>query len=236
MRINAATTQSELRALYTKLSRDEFLRDTPLNLRMFLRYALLFILFPGMILGFRAGLIIMTIFCSGMAAIMLAGKYGIAYSAAICWLLFGAVVFLWVVGSTLIAAFKRFSERRTPRPADVPLSPSDSKQISSGDTRDLLWTSDNFSQLFSARLELRASRSGLWVIMLELHHCGHARLILPEHRGLYPLHSTSQDQELRSFILCLLEPGIHHIPWLLISDCPHPPQTTVSILCTPPQC
>lgn len=233
MKLSASSSQSELRALYVRVTRDEFLRDTPLNLRMFLRYALLFVLFPSMVFGFRIGLTVMAGFCGGMIVCMLAGKYDLAHAAVVCWLLFGAVVLLVVAGSTLITARKRLRKRRTPRPADAPLPSRGAEPISPGDTRELLWTPGDTPRVFTSSLELHVTHPGIWAITVEIRDCGHSKLMLPDSCGLCPLHSGNQGQELRSVVLCWLESGIQHIPWILVSNLPHPPRATAGILCMP---
>ena len=63
MKIDTNTTQAELSRLYKAIVRQEFLKGTPLNLKFFLRYTIMFLLFPAMMLGFWVGLIITAIFC-----------------------------------------------------------------------------------------------------------------------------------------------------------------------------
>jgi hypothetical protein len=56
MEINKNTSQADMQRLYAAVVKREFLKGTPLNIKAFLRYAILFLLFPGMIFGFYVGL------------------------------------------------------------------------------------------------------------------------------------------------------------------------------------
>ena len=55
MKIDAHTTQEQLLKLSEQVLRRDLLQSTPLNLRFFLRYLILFLLFPGMVFGFKVG-------------------------------------------------------------------------------------------------------------------------------------------------------------------------------------
>ena len=68
MKLDHTTTQAELRKLYAVIVRKEFLKGTPLNIKPFLRYTLLFLLFPAMIFGFWVGFGITAVFCVALSS------------------------------------------------------------------------------------------------------------------------------------------------------------------------
>lgn len=73
MTITTTTPQAELKQLSDAAIKREFLKGTPLNLGKFLRYVLLYLLFPGMVFGFAAGIVLTAVFCLALTGILIWG-------------------------------------------------------------------------------------------------------------------------------------------------------------------
>lgn len=230
MRLSALTSQRELQALYNRVSRNEFLRDTPLNLRLFVRYAALFILFPGMVLGFRVGLGVMLAVCVGMIVALVSGEQVVAERLALSWLILGGAVLLWVTGQTMLAAWKRLRLCRQLRPADAPLAPG-AELSTCGTPYSLKWRKGERKNCYEAPLVLRGDSVGIWVVMLELEQCGRGHLLAPSGQGICCPHSTGEPDKLRVLAFCKLAPGEHRLTWKFISDRPSPPRAQATIVC-----
>lgn len=56
MKIDAHTSQEQLLKLSEQVLRRDLLQSTPLNIKFFLRYLILFLLFPGMVFGYKVGI------------------------------------------------------------------------------------------------------------------------------------------------------------------------------------
>lgn len=64
VKIDARTSQAELNLLVERGLRRDFLKCTPLNLKQFIPFTLLFLLFPGMVLGWRIGGLLTALFAA----------------------------------------------------------------------------------------------------------------------------------------------------------------------------
>ena len=230
MKLDSQTTRVELERLFMKLTLAEFLGNTPLNLRMFARYAVLFVLFPSMVLGFRAGLWIMLAFCAGMLTAMLAGQNEWAYAAVKIWLLVGVVVFIGVVTSTLLSAMKRLRESRSARQADRPIS-SSSSPTPCGELL-MPWRRDR--DAYTAQISLCADHAGIYALLIELQDCGRGHLMAEGMRGLCCPRRSGGEDNLKLLALLKLETGEHSLRWRFVGDdSPRCPRGTAILLCRP---
>ena len=96
MKIDAETSQQDLQRIYEMTLRREFLRCTPLNLKVFLRYAVLFLLFPGMLFGFKAGILVTIAFCGVLTGILIFGGETASTIAICVWLVLGLLALVRV--------------------------------------------------------------------------------------------------------------------------------------------
>ena len=86
VKIDAHTTQEQLLKLSEQVLRRDLLQSTPLNLRFFLRYLILFLLFPGMVFGFKWGLAVTLGFCALLVGILFWGSEAASALAIYSWL------------------------------------------------------------------------------------------------------------------------------------------------------
>ncbi len=118
MKIDRNTTQEQLMKLTDAALLRDFLKGTPLNLKAFFRIGLLFMLFPGMLLGFRIGLVITGLFAAGLMGCLLWGQEEWGVQAVRWWLLTGVVLVVCVSIYVTITSWKQRRKREQFLPAD----------------------------------------------------------------------------------------------------------------------
>lgn len=232
MTIDAHTTQRELLALHERLAREEFLRNSPVNPRLFAGYAVLFILFPGMVLGFRAGIGIMIAVSIGIIVALVNGAQPVAECFVLSWLILGVAVFLWVTGYTLLKARQRRRMMRQTRPADAPLAPN-AKITTCSSVYPLKWKKSGQDGLYSTFLVLQCDVAGIWVVIPELERCVRGRLLLPATPGICCPRCTNTDDALRVPFFCKLAAGEHRLTWEFVTNQAPPPQAKATIVAKP---
>ncbi len=121
MKIDRHTTQDELLKLTDAALLRDFLRGTPLNLKAFVRIGLLFMLFPGMVLGFRVGMAITGVFAALLLGLLLWEQEAWGVAAVRCWLIAGIIIVLCVSGHVMITAWQLRRQRRQFLAADPAL-------------------------------------------------------------------------------------------------------------------
>lgn len=117
MTITTTTPQAELKQLSDAAIKREFLKGTPLNLGKFLRYVLLYLLFPGMVFGFAAGIVLTAVFCLALTGILIWGDESDASVAIYSWLAAGLVVVVLVNIVVIRAGWRESKQRAAYRPA-----------------------------------------------------------------------------------------------------------------------
>ena len=209
MKLSADTTQAELEQLYRAASRREMLRSTPLNINMFLRYALLFILFPGMVGGFRVGLGLTLLFCALLGGLLLGDMQDTALLAVRVWLSAGALILLWVSWKTTRAAQALYRLRNERRPAEGGKAPAPQE------TPSLLWRRSDDRAAWEAEWLCRAEKPGLYALLLRVQGAGKSRILTSGRRGVCVVQSVAQGDELQTLLLYRLEKGCHRLHFYL---------------------
>ncbi|MBR7109272.1 MAG: hypothetical protein IKC90_04465, partial [Akkermansia sp.] len=100
MKLDNTTTQAELQKLYAAIVRKEFLKGTPLNIKAFLRYTLLFLLFPAMIMGFWVGFGVTAVFCVFLITMIALDFVTVALVAVLSWFSLGLLPVSYVTWKT----------------------------------------------------------------------------------------------------------------------------------------
>ncbi len=216
MKIDATTPEEELERLYTAVTQREMLRGTPLNLGPFLRYTLLFLLFPGMLLGFWAGLLITMIFCSGLMVCLAMGHREFAVAAAQWWLVCGFCIVLWITWSTVNAARKTMKERRTPREAKT----REEERFAQAEHEPLNWKRCTGMPLWETQMRLQTHAAGIAALMVELKDGEKGKLLTPERRGTCCVFTETQAGQMRCLLLYKLEAGVHELRLLFAGERP----------------
>ena len=229
MKIDATTSQEQLEQLYSVTTQREMLCSTPLNLPQFLRYAILFLLFPGMVLGYWLGLGITLVFCLTLTVMLATGPQELAVGAIVGWFSCGAAVVLWVTVLTVRAAWRTRRQRRTARKAGT----AECVRPSREGHETLRWRRCGEIPLWEAELEVRVAAGGIAAVMVELQGCGKGRLLTPEKVGVCCVHTEVQEDALRSLLLYRLQAGSHKLKLLYSSRKSLPKKSVAHLLCLP---
>lgn len=231
MEINAQTSQAALEELFRAVTRREMLSKTPLNIKLFLRYAVLFILFPGMVFGFWAGLGVTLLYCVALVCLM---AYGMADQAALAvqvWLCVGCCVFVWVALGAIRAALALRKLRRTPiAAAEAQLSANPMPPC--GKEHKLRWHKDEAAWL--GEVAWSAPADGIYAVLLSVHHMGRRRLVTRGRQGVCAVYTaTTPEGNLQALLLYKLSAGDHALRWVFYPASGAPPATSITLLAAP---
>lgn len=210
MKIDVLTSQEELMELFRRAVRRDVLKSTPLNLRMFLRYLVLFVLFPGMVMGFRAGLIVTMCFCGVLTAIMLVGTQGMAEIAIWSWLSLGMMVLAYVQARVIHRARMERRLRCKFRPAQAGLK----RAVCEPQHEELRWRKDTATGQYVARLHLEAPERGVYALLLSMSQYDKRQLIAGGVQGTCIVQATGKPgADFHALILYRLNAGQHELVW-----------------------
>lgn len=217
MKLDQNTTQAELQKLYKAIVNKEFLKGTPLNLKFFLRYLILFLLFPAMILGYWVGFIITGIFCLLLIVLLSLGYVAAATIAVYTWFCLGMLPICYVTWKTYSKAARikkmRMMLRETldanPAKACVPKN------------MPLKWNSlrRKHNTRMVTSVVINAPQTGIYVLLLTIPHYNGDRLLTDGPAGMCIMQSKAQKGgKLSALLLYNLKAGAHEINWTLV--CP----------------
>lgn len=211
MKIDVQTPQAELEKLCESVLRRELLRSTPLNLRQFLRYTLLFLLFPGMVFGFKAGMVITLLFCGLLGGVIICGSPAAATIGIYSWLALGIGVMLFVQVGVIRQAVVQNRRRRQYRTAVKGLKHAETLPTE----HRLKWTaSPRHKDFLVSSCVFRAPRKGIYAFLLTVDNYDGRRIITGGVTGTIIVHAQGKEgQELRSLTLYRLEAGTHELTW-----------------------
>ncbi len=227
MKIDRNTSQQDLlRVTEAALLRD-FLRGTPLNVKSFLRIGLLFVLFPGMLLGFRTGMLITGLFAAALMGCLLWGQDAWGIVAVRWWLITGAVVVVCVSVYVSISAWKMRRTRQQFLPADASLPAADAVR----DPQELPLRWQEEEGRYVCRLVLDIPVRGLYAYLFSVDDyegdgIGSSRALeacLSQGEGKPSLRYNQ-------FFVYRFEPGLHELSWYTTSLKGGEPQATLSQL------
>ena len=226
MKINQNTPQADLQRLYETVVMREFLKGTPLNLRAFLRYAVLFILFPGMIFGFYVGLAVTAAFCGILLTLVLTDNMQWGMTATLSWLALGLIPTVFVTIDTWRRAARTRALRLLER---VPLPGTNIAKAAT--QQQLKWrpkkSNGNTIRIADATVEVK--EDGIYAFLLCIKNYSGARLITDGPIGMCLVQSEGKKgEDLQALLLYRLKSGVHEIQWSLHAD--EAPDTTLTRL------
>lgn len=226
MKIDAHTTPEQLLKLSEQVLRRDLLQSTPLNLRFFLRYLILFMLFPGMVFGFKWGLGITLGFCAVLVGILVWGSEAASALAIYCWLSCGLLVLLLVTIGVIRKAWKERELRRQYRPA----TPGLHHAQRAPQNHPLRWHKSNTVGFVAAHLVLNAPKRGVYAVLLTLKNYEGSHLITQGRQGTSLVHAGGgKGADFNALVLYRLEPGLHELIWAIPAEI-KAPETVVSLL------
>lgn len=228
MKIGTETTQAELLNLSESVLRRELLKSTPLNLRRFARYLVLFLLFPGMVFGFRVGMIVTLLFCALLGAVIICGTPAAATVSIYTWLSLGIGVLLFVQAQVIRKTVLENRRRRLYRPAAKGL-----KHAQNTPTEQALkWQpSAKDKNFLVSSLVFRAPQRGIYAFLLTVEHYDGRRIITGGITGTSIVHAQGKvGASLQSLTLYRLEPGTHELSWAIPDAAKGAPRATLTLL------
>lgn len=228
MKIDRSTPQSDLEKLYQAVVKREFLQGTPLNIKAFLRYAILFLLFPGMIFGFYVGLAVTAIFCAILFTLVLTDNMHWGMTATLSWMGLGLLPTIFVTWDTWRRAARTRALRMLTR---EPLTAALHKKEEAPLHRPLKWRpkQSNGSTIRIAGTTVQAETDGIYAFLLSISNYSGTRLLTDGPAGMCLVQSNGKKgEELQALLLYRLKAGTHELTWSLLAD--ESPQTTLSRL------
>ena len=212
MKIDAHTTQEQLLKLSEQVLRRDLLQSTPLNIKFFLRYLILFLLFPGMVFGYKVGMGITLAFCAALVGILFWGSEAASALAIYSWLSCGFLVQLFVTIGVVRKAWRERELRRSYRPATPGLHHAQRHP----QKYPLRWRKSNTEGFLAAHLILQAPRRGIYAVLVTLKNYLGAQLVTQGRQGTSLVHADGgKGRDFNALVLYRLEPGLHELIWAI---------------------
>ncbi len=229
VKIDAHTTQAELLRLSEQSLRRDLLQNSPLNLRFFLRYLILFMLFPGMVFGFKAGMGITLCFCAVLVGILFWGSEAASALAVYSWLGAGGMVLLAVTCGVFRKAWQERTLRRSFRPA----TPGLRYAQRAPQNYPLRWRGADTEGYLAAKLVLQVPQRGIYAVLLTLRNYAGSQLVTQGKQGTSLVYAGGgKGADFNALALYRLEPGLHELVWAVPAGS-SAPQAEVSLLNPP---
>lgn len=212
--------------LSERVLRRDLLQSTPLNIRFFLRYLILFLLFPGMVFGYKVGMGITLAFCAALVGILFWGSEAASALAIYSWLSCGFLVQIFVTIGVIRKAWNDREIRRCYRSATPGLHHAQRYP----QNYSLRWRKSNTEGFLSTSLVLDAPQRGIYTVLLTLKNYEGSQLITQGKQGTTLVHAGGgKGQNFNALALYRLEPGRHELVWAIPSNSAAP-ETEVSVL------
>lgn len=225
MKIDAHTTQEQLLKLSEQVLRRDLLQSTPLNIKFFLRYLILFLLFPGMVFGYKVGMGITLAFCAALVGILFWGSEAASALAIYSWLSCGFLVQLFVTIGVVRKAWRERELRRSYRPATPGLHHAQRNP----QKYPLRWRKSNTEGFVAAHLILQAPQRGIYAVLVTLKNYQGAQLVTQGRQGTSLVHAGGgKGKDFNALVLYRLEPGLHELIWAIPEG--QNPEAEVSVL------
>lgn len=212
MKIDSHTTQEQLLKLSEQVLRRDLLQSTPLNIKFFLRYLILFLLFPGMVFGYKVGMGITLAFCAALVGILFWGSEAASALAIYSWLSCGFLVQLFVTIGVVRKAWRERELRRSYRPATPGLHHAQRYP----QKYPLRWRKSNTEGFVAAHLILQAPQRGIYAVLVTLKNYQGAQLVTQGRQGTSLVHAGGgKGADFNALVLYRLEPGLHELIWAI---------------------
>ncbi len=227
MKIDTESTQADLEKLNQAALRRDLVKATPLNLPSFLRYAVLFLIFPGMVFGFRKGLLITCAFAAVLVAVLFCGTAETSRLAICCWLGAGVLVLLFVSAGVFLKAKRTAAQRTLTREAKAGLK----HPATNPDRAPLSWSKDAKGEFYVARFVLHAAGSGLHAVLFRIPQYDGRKIITGGVTGTNIIQSGGKPGgEFNALIFYRLAKGNHELTWALPVGGKPAPAAEISLL------
>lgn len=227
MTITQDTPQAQLMQLSDAVIKREFLKSTPLNLGKFLRYVLLYLLFPGMVFGFAAGIVLTAAFCVALGGILVWGDASDASVAIYSWLAAGIVIAVLVNIIVIRAGWRECRRRAAFRPA----CPGLKHAVAAPENHAPRWHEKDGFHI--AEMTLHAPERGVYAIFVTIQEYDGRQLITGGKTGTCTVQAEGKPGEtFHALVLYRLEQGLHGLTWATPAKGRPAPAMTISLLNT----
>lgn len=226
MKIDAHTTQEQLLKLSEQVLRRDLLQSTPLNIKFFLRYLILFLLFPGMVFGYKVGMGITLAFCAVLVGILFWESEAASALAIYSWLSCGFLVQLFVTIGVVRKAWIEREVRRSYRSATPGLHHAQRHPHN----YPLRWRKSNTEGFLAAHLILQAPQRGIYAVLVTLKNYHGTQLVTQGRQGTTLVHAGGgKGADFNALVLYRLEPGLHELIWAIPAE-GGSPESSISLL------
>lgn len=226
MKIDSHTTQKELEKVVDAGLRRDILRSTPLNLKQFIPFSVLFLLFPGMILGWRWGGIITAVFAAFLTGCLMWDADALALNAVRMWFFWGcatiAIVSFQVVRGALVLAWRR----RLPQMPKAGLP----KGVESPRDVPLRWRKETVAgeECYVSRFVLEAPVAGFYAFLRTVDDYDGVLRYSPNTAFEHMEGKTGL--RVNDLVIYRLAPGRHELIWTTAKAEGEPPKATLTQL------
>ncbi len=212
MKIDRTTTQEQLLRVTDAALRRDFLAGTPLNLKAFLRNAVLFMLFPGMVLGFRIGMLVTGLFAAFLMGCLLWDHEDWGVWTVRWWLLWGVFTVLGVTVMVGVNSWRAWQRRKLYLPADEKAKPG----VVEPDALPLRWEKED--DHYECRLTLDIARRGIYAYLLTIDDYEGDGIGARRAQDACLSHGEGQASlRYNQLFIYRFEPGAHELSWYTAS-------------------
>ncbi len=170
MKITADTPQTELIRLTDRAIHKQLLGALPVSVQG-LRTMLLFVMFPGLVFGFRRGLFLTALVAAAMAAVVFYGKADWSIILTKSYFIWGALTALGVSISVVFAAFRRSKTVKKYLPATGPVPGLAVLDLPQMAPMQIQRQGDDFI----AQISLNIKQTGICVLLVDMESYGWAK-------------------------------------------------------------
>ncbi len=227
VKIDRTTSQAELMRLTDAALRRDFLLGTPLNLKAFLRIALLFMLFPGMVLGFRVGLLLTGLCAAFLMGCLLWGQESWGVWVVRWWFIWGGLTVLGVSTMVGLNAWKTWQRRKPFLPADADAAPD---ALRAPQEHALHWLEVDGDH-YECRLVLDIPARGVYAYLLTVDdYEGEGMGLREPEKACFSHGEGKASLRYNQLFLYRFEPGLHELEFYTRSLRGGVPQATLTQL------
>ncbi len=227
MKIDRNTSQKQLMKVTDAALLRDFLKGTPLNLKAFFRIGLLLMLFPGMLLGFRIGMLVTGLFAAGLMGCLFWEHEEWGVQAVRWWLITGAVLVFCVSIYVTITSWKQRRKREQFLAADTTLPAAEA--VSDPQELALTWSEEDGRYL--SRLVLDIPVRGLYAYLFTVDdYEGEGIGSERAQEACFSQGDGKPSLRYNQFFVYRFEPGLHELCWYTTSLKGGAPKAVISQL------
>lgn len=213
MKLDECTSQEALGKLYEAVLRVEYRRSTPLNIRQFLGFTVMFLLFPAMVLGFWPGMIATGVFCVLLFGSVFMDCTDWSVIMTVVWLLMGVSALIYITSGVMKHGSLIRSKRRTMRTAE----PGNATGVLMPKHHPLNWHKNGKdAPIWKASISLEAPADGIYAFLVEFPYYTGARFGTDGINGCCTVQTAgTKGGPFQALLFYKLAKGRHNLEWRL---------------------